>query len=271
MKRIFSLKILCDHLRFELHTARVWLGMGMGMALCVQTLQGIIAFSAAKGEPLNIMEGFLYCILDPQNSMLIVLGYLFLISDAPFVNERTLQVVVRSLRKSWNTGCWLYIVLQACFYYAVVLGFSMILLRQCGYWGDAWSVPTVQVAKNINLMSFNYQVSFPFWDFMKENTVITGAILAWWGNVLYASMLGGILYLGNLGNRYSLGTWAAVALHFTGYITRKEWNSQWSLQCYASPAENGNFYPLYIILLLVILVSCWRVKRIDYHIMDKDV
>lgn len=265
-----SLRILQHQMKFERHTARVWLGIGMGMALCVHILVRVSAYSAARGEPVNVMEGFLYCVLEPQNMMLLSLGYLFLISDAPFVNEQTLQVVVRTQRRAWNTGCLLYIVAQACFYYLALLGFSMLLLGKHGYIGMAWSIPTVQASQNINVIISNFRVSFPYWEFIQENTVISAVALTLWGNILYSSMLGGILYLGNLGSRYSLGTWMAIVVHFSGYITRREWNGQWSLQTLSSPAENDNFCPFYIIFLVIALASYWRAKRMDYHIVDKD-
>lgn len=271
MNAFSTIRILRNQFKFETHTVRMWLGIGIGMSLCIRILLNVSAYSVARGEPVNIMEGFLYCVLEPQNSMLLSLGYLFLISDAPFVNERTLQIVVRTRKRTWNTGCLLYIFIQSCFYYLTLLGFSMLLLGKHGYLGRAWSIPTVQAAQNINVIISNFQVSFPYWKFIQENTVISAVILTMWGNILYTSVLGGILYLGNLGNTYSLGSWAAIIIHFSGYITRREWNGQWSLQVLASPAENDNFYPFYIIFIVITIVSYWQSGRMDYHIMDKDI
>lgn len=203
--------------------------------------------------------------------MLIILGYLFLLSDAPFVNERTLQLVLRTSKKMWNSSCLLYIVLQATVYYLAILFFSMIFGASNGYLGESWSVPLAQVARQGTLMIFQFDVSFPYWFFMQEYSVLQACGLTLIGCILYASVLGCILYVGNLGTRYSIGTWFAVFVHFSGYIARKEWNSQWSLQSYASPAENGSFIPLLVGVALLMCFSYIWVKRIDYHVMDKDV
>ncbi|MDC7289318.1 hypothetical protein NXH76_16075 [Blautia schinkii] len=37
------------------------------------------------------------------------------------------------------------------------------------------------------------------------------------------------------------------------------------------PALNPNFYPFYIIFIVIAIVSYWRSGRMDYHIMDKDI
>ena len=89
--RIFQL--LREQFRFEKRTCRMWLGIGMGVSLFFFSVQQFMEFVQLRGEPANIFDGFLYSATDPQSSMLIVLGYLFLLSDAPFVNERTLQFV----------------------------------------------------------------------------------------------------------------------------------------------------------------------------------
>lgn len=265
------MKILKEQIRFEIRRARTWMGIAIGLALSIDIMRNLALYSASRQEPVNVLEGFLYCVLDPQNSMLFVLGYLFLISDAPFINERTLQVVVRARRRTWNTGCLFYIMAQAVLYYLVLLVWTMAQLAECGYMGKAWSIPTVQAAQNVNVIASNFEVSFPFLSFMQEHTVIGAVLLAMLGNILYAVILGIILYIGNLGNVASIGTWVAVVIHFTGYITRREWKWQWSLQSYASPADNGTFVPLYVILGILVVLSYMKVKNIDYHVIDKDV
>ena len=150
--RIFQL--LREQFRFEKRTCRMWLGIGMGVSLFFFSVQQFMEFVQLRGEPANILDGFLYSATDPQSSMLIVLGYLFLLSDAPFVNERTLQLVIRTSRKIWNSSCIMYIGLMAFFYYGTILLLSMLLLAENGYWGESWSIPLSQVAQNGNLMIF---------------------------------------------------------------------------------------------------------------------
>ena len=267
--RIF--RLLREQFLFENRTCRMWLGIGMGVSLFFFSVQQFMEFVQLRGEPANIFDGFLYSATDPQSSMLIVLGYLFLLSDAPFVNERTLQLVIRTSRKIWNSSCIMYIGLMAFFYYGTILLLSMLLLAENGYWGESWSIPLSQVAQNGNLMIFRFSVSFPYWNFMQEYSPIHACALVFIGNCLYAFFMGCMLYLGNLGMKYSLGTWAVLFVHFSGYIARREWNPKWSLQSYSSPAENGNFFPLAVLAVAIVLISYIRVRNIDYQVLDKEI
>lgn len=263
--------LLREQIRVERYSLRMWIGLGLGIALFLIPMQQFMEFAKLRGEPVNVLDGFLYSVTDPQSSMLIVLGYLFMLSDAPFVNERTLQVVIRTSKKAWNSSCIIYIGLLAVFYYGMILLLSMLMLSENAYWGDSWSIPLVQAAKQGNLMIFRFSVSFPYWQFMQNYSPVYACFLVFEGNVLYAFLLGSILYVGNLGMKHSLGTWVALCVHFSGYIARKEWNPQWSLQSYASPAENGNVLPLAALIAIAIFISYFRVKNIDYHVMDKDI
>ena len=203
--------------------------------------------------------------------MLVVLGYLFLMSNAPFIHERTGQLVMRTSRRIWGSSCLCYILVQAMIYYLFIFLFSILISQEYGYWGSSWSIPLSQTASQETIMIFQFQISFPYWQFMQEYTVIQAAILTYVGNVLYVCVLGMILYVFNLNNRVSLGTWIAVFVHFSGYITRKEWNPKWSLQSYASPAENGNIIPLAVIVVILGAISFFYVKKMDYCVIERDI
>ncbi|RHT12953.1 hypothetical protein DW836_09975 [Ruminococcus sp. AM34-9LB] len=265
------LRLVREYLRFEYGTVRVWLGIGIGLALFLIPLQQFTKFVRLRNEPVNLMEGFLYGILDPQQSMLVVLGYLFLISDAPFIYARTSQLIVRTSKRVWNSSGLFYILIQAAFYYLFLLSFSMFFLSRQGYLGDSWSIPLSQVARQEQVMLFQFQIYFPYWEFMKKYTVIQACFLAYLGNVLYAFVLGEILYVFNIKGRLSLGTWIAVFVHFSGYITRKEWKTELSLQAYASPAENGSFAPLLWLALLLCVFSYSYIRKIDYCVIEKEI
>lgn len=267
---IKTLRLFIEQMRFELHTTRVWLGVTMGLALFLVPLEKFLSFTKFRNEPVNILDGFLYVALNPQQSMLIILGFLFLLSDAPFIHERTSQITIRTSKRIWNSSCLLYIFSQAVLYYLFLLIFSMLLLCRYGYWGEIWSLPITQIAKQDTLMISQFNTSFPYWEFMKDHSVFQACLLTFTGNVLYACMLGEVLYVLNLNTRFSIGTWAAVFLHFSGYITRKEFNPRWSLQDYASPATNNTFVPLFLLILLFTLLSYWYIKRMDYCIIDKE-
>lgn len=266
-----TVRLFLEQMRFERYTVRMWLGILLGLAMFMVQIRQFVEFVYVRGEPVNLLELFMYGVINPQNNMLVILGYLFLLSDAPFVNERTLQLVLRTSKKTWNSSCLLYIVAQAFLYYFVLLLFSMLFIQKYGYWGEIWSIPLTQAARQDILMIFQFNVSFPYWSFMQGHSVIQACGLTLTGSVLYASLLGIILYVGNLGGRYSVGTWLAVFVHFSGYITRKEWNPQWSLQSYASPAENGSFIPLLAGFALLACVSYILIKKMDYCVIDKDV
>lgn len=52
------LRLVREYLRFEYGTVRVWLGIGIGLALFLIPLQQFTKFVRLRNEPVNLMEGF---------------------------------------------------------------------------------------------------------------------------------------------------------------------------------------------------------------------
>lgn len=59
-KGVIALKLLAEQMRFEYHTVRVWLGIGIGLTMFLISVQQFMEFVKLRGEPVNLMDCFLY-------------------------------------------------------------------------------------------------------------------------------------------------------------------------------------------------------------------
>lgn len=82
-------------------------------------LDPLKAFAHSIGYAVNpVVAPFL--LSSPTNQLLLALGFLFLIADAPFMGQDQLFVINRTGRRTWVAGQMAYVLLAAAAYLAIV-------------------------------------------------------------------------------------------------------------------------------------------------------
>ena len=92
--------------------------------------------------------------------LVILIGYLVLICDAPFIKRGYLFIVSRSGKKCWALGEVLFLVFNAVLYTAVIWIFSIINLLPYIDWQSDWGKAILTLAKTDAAQQFNVTLFF---------------------------------------------------------------------------------------------------------------
>lgn len=221
MNRLSNIMKICTYeFRIQMFSKRVWLGYLLGIVII---LHGSFSFShyvQSYGETANILETFIVVGNSSSTSMFVVLGWLLIISEAPFVNNNVHFLISRTNRQNWNVAVLLYIFLQCAIYYSMI-AVSTIIFSICeGFGTNGWSAPLINLTENP--YQSDITVSFPYATFIKEVSVFKAFGYTWVLGFLYGLSLGLILYVFSLFLNQVAGAAVTFFFHFLGYETMAE-------------------------------------------------
>ena len=99
----------------ERQSGRIFMGFLLGFAFMGYWMRGFLRYAAETGEPVNILETFIVVEQHYVNLLFLILGWLLVVSDAPFMKGNLYLLLYRCGRRSWNMGMLLYVLIQAFF------------------------------------------------------------------------------------------------------------------------------------------------------------
>ena len=76
---------------------------------------------------------------------IMLVGFILVVADAPFVDSRSLLTIYRTSRENWYDGLCLYVLVQGIIYFALSLTASCIYTIPHGYIQNQWSVAMKQL------------------------------------------------------------------------------------------------------------------------------
>lgn len=151
----------------EWHNKRVIMGFLLGIALFGYWLSLFLQYALDIGEPVNVLEAFVVVEHHYKSILFLVVGWLLMISDAPFVKKNTYLSLYRSSRKKWNAAMLQYIMIQAFLYVAGIAAVSVSVSTLLGFWGNMWSSPVYHLAMDTgNHLGVKYNITFPWVNVM---------------------------------------------------------------------------------------------------------
>ncbi|MCI9083181.1 MAG: hypothetical protein HFI70_13030 [Lachnospiraceae bacterium] len=258
----------------EQRSGRVYMGYLLGFAIMGFWMNSFLRYVADTGEPINILETF--CVVEQHyvNLLFLVLGWLLVLADVPFMKGNIYLLLYRCGRKRWNIGMLFYILIQAFLYTAAMAAFSIIISSFFGYAGDIWSSPVYTLALDAgNNIGVKYNITFPWLGMMKAMSVPQAFAVTFLCLYLYLAFLGVLLYTTALVLPGNIGIVAVVGVHLMGYLRMMDGHITTSLLARAVP---GNFIDktsgywlsvaLFLVLIAVLMVlSSVFVRRIEFH------
>lgn len=257
----------------ELKTGRVVMGYFLGAAVMGYWMSNFLKYADACGEPINILETF--CVVEQHylNLLFLVLGWLLVVADAPFIRGNTYLLLYRCGRGTWNRGMLSYLLLQAFLYTAAMAGFTVAVSSFFGYMGTVWSSPVYSLAMDAaNSIGVKYNVTFPWAAMMRGMSVPQAFATVFWFLYLYLVFLGVLLFVCNLLLPGGAGMVLTMGVHLVGYLRMMDGYVSMSLLARAVP---GNFVEkaggllssvaLFVALIAVLaILSALLVKRVDF-------
>lgn len=215
------LKICVYEFRLQIVSKRVWLGYFLGHVIIMKQSFGYLVYADSSKEAINVLEAFVIAGNNYNTAMFLVLGWLLVISEAPFVNNNSLYLIYRTNKKNWNIAMILYIFLQAVIYYGIIASCTVLFSVSRGFLGNIWSNPLISLTKNADKIT-EFNVYFPYGSFIKEVSIFQAFLYTWLLCFLYGLILGLFLYIFNLFSNQIAGAVSTFLFHFLGYEIMKE-------------------------------------------------
>lgn len=257
----------------ERHNKRVIMGFLLGIALFGYWLNLFLQYAREIGEPVNILEAFIVVEHHHKSILFLILGWLLIVSDAPFIKRNTYLMLYRSSRKKWNMAMLQYIIIQAFLYVAGIAAVSVAASTLFGFFGNLWSSPVYNLAMDTaNHLGVKYNISFPWANLMKAMTVPQAFVVTFVFLYLYLLFLGFLLYGCNLLLKEIYGVLIVFGIQISGYLLQQEGIAQLSLMAKSIPGYsidgNGGQWNIIILFCAMILVlaflSLWLIDRVDF-------
>ncbi len=257
----------------EQHNKRVIMGFILGMALFGYWLNLFLQYALDIGEPVNILEAFIVVEHHHKSILFLIVGWLLIISDAPFIKRNTYLSLCRSSRKKWNVAMLQYIIIQAFLYVASIAIVSVAASFFCGFWGNIWSSPVYNLAMdNRNHLGVKYNISFPWVNVMQAMTVPQAFMITFVFLFLYLILIGFLLYVCNLLLKEIYGILIVFGIQTSGYLLQQEGVTYLSLMAKAIPGYaidgNGGQWEVVLlfwaIILILVLISLWLIGWVDF-------
>lgn len=257
----------------EQHNKRVIMGFILGMALFGYWLNLFLQYALDIGEPVNILEAFIVVEHHHKSILFLIVGWLLIISDAPFIKRNTYLSLCRSSRKKWNVAMLQYIIIQALLYVASIATVSVAASFLRGFWGNIWSSPVYNLAMDTgNHLGVKYNISFPWVNVMQAMTVPQAFMITFVFLFLYLVLIGFLLYVCNLLLKEIYGILLVFGIQISGYLLQQEGFTYLSLMAKAIPGYaidgNGGQWEVVLLFLAIILIltliSLWLIGRVDF-------
>ena len=266
MSKLKSIIKLCLYeFKIEIHSKRVLLGYLVGIVMILKQSAGYLLYSNEIGLSVNVLEPFIIAGNNYNTVMFLVLGWLLVISEAPFVNSNSTFLMYRTQRTTWNYAMILYIMVQGIFYYAITAVSSIVISVFNGYFANIWSPAIIKLSSGGNKVNA-LEVYFPYPQFMRQESVFSAFIITWSLCLLYGIVTNQIV-----------GAVAAFLFHFLGYELMKEGYMviiKYSLLARSVPvlligseldATPPQSYVLFALLIVILIFISGRiVKYVDF-------
>lgn len=169
---------------------------------------------ATGNESIQILEPFIILLSDRSYTTFIFLGYFFIISDAPFVNSRVEQTLLRTNRRRWKNSIVLYMATQTALYYGFLFLVTVVPSIPRGYIGNIWSQSFYMMSK----YGTNANIIIPEASFLAMGGPVSAAIHSVFLMFLYSFTLAMIVLVFSLGTSRLIGSICALGVHFVGYL-----------------------------------------------------
>ncbi len=216
----------------ERKSGRVVMGYLLGLTLTAYFANDFLEYAALLGEPVNILETF--CVTE-HNILFLILGWLLVVADAPFVKKNTYLLLYRCGTRLWNMGMILYLFSQAFFYTACLAVFTVAISCSRGFAGSVWSSPVYFLVTDLGKNArAGYHVFFSL-AMTKYMTVPQAFAVTFLFMYLYLVVLGMFLYVCNLVMPGILGAVITLCVHMLGYLLNMGGYTRFSLLARSVP------------------------------------
>jgi len=246
----------------------------------VTVLKSVIPFCSFKGvHTINILEPMIVTFSTNKNVLIVLVGAVLLLADAPFIDGLGTMTLHRIKRRGWYIGNWIYILFQLIFYYFILWIVSILPFINSGYIQNMWSQTILRCMKGYTHKMDQYgipQINIEFESITPLKVFCFSMILI----VLYSLFLISILYVFNLiSEKKIVGTIIIAGVHIITTILDSQgillpfvlvkynlFRNAMFVMGYNPKISTGGFSVCYFILLIYIiyLIGERIIRKIDF-------
>lgn len=214
------IRIMMEHVRARRRSPRIYMGFLVGIGFMMMPIQRYLQYAAALDSPVNVLEPFIMILSEGENLAFIALGLLLILSDAPFMTRRTPYVIMRTSRRRYAAGSFLYMLFMSAAYFVSLLLFSMIAAGKQAYWGNFWSNPMYQLTQKTTTADLmdSCHVYFAYPYITSNLSPFSAAMHVFLLCFLYVMILASIMFVLNSIKGRIWGSIAALLVHAAGYV-----------------------------------------------------
>ena len=278
---------ICLHqLKLSMLSPKFYIALMVGVVIQTVTAVPLLEYVKATGQPICLVEGFLYYNSDIFSVAAASLGIVLMVSDIPFSTQNETYTLMRVSRKRWIGGKVLYLLCACTIYYLVMFAANAIYMAEYAYWGDFWSQPIYKLVRDNSGMYQNaFDVSFRYGYLLAEFTPFVAFAVCIGLSISHAFVMSLLIFWLNLKLPTVLGYFIAIILHVFNYCLIAVLPLQ-SLQKYSLLASSCLIYHRFEAYqdshrfltftqswlafagtaFVLILLTLWAVRKYDFKI-----
>ena len=212
------LRICAHQMKQALLSPRFYVALLIGAVVQMVTTVPLFDFAQSIGEPLHIVDAFLYYNGDVFSVAAASLGIILLVSDAPFTAQSEIYSLLRVSRYRWVVGKILYILSMCIAYYAVMFLVSVLYTAGNTFFENIWSQPLYMLARDdTGVFLVQYGVTFYYSYLLSEFSPYTAFFVSFFLSIGYAFVLSLLVFLLNLKLPNALAFLTATMFHVVNY------------------------------------------------------
>lgn len=262
----------------SLTNVRVWVGYLICIAVALKGAYGYIGY--AGDRVFQVFEPYIINFSGRVTPLFMLIGFVVIISDAPFVDNRSTLTLYRTSRGQWFWGMSVYILVHGIIYFLTGLLASCIFVIRQAYVENIWSSmlkqfiqsPSEEARNKWGLGSMDGSLIVAY----EPVQAMLHTILLFF---MYCMILSIIIFIFNTAFNKAAGTAIAAAVHIVGYIMAFDvfnfafgrwslfFNSMFSyvIQVGESMSIANSYLLLALVLCILIFIGPNIMRRADFR------
>ncbi len=212
-KSLIRIKFLQDF-----HKMRVWAGYFFGISQAVLLSMNYVRFSADL--EIQPAEPFLLLMNNWFSYTLMALGYFIVVADAPFIDNLSNAVILRSgSRQRWARGMGIYLLLQSFLYWGIMYAacFSVSAFGNLSVQNE-WGRVLQTILRIRPEAALEYGFVFFSPEVLETWTPAAALLHSFLLAVCYTYTFSLLMFALNFLSRFPLGNFLVLMLHFLGVL-----------------------------------------------------
>lgn len=248
----------------------------------------LLEYSMDIGEPLNILEVWVYGSSSAGTACLAFLGILFFLSNIPFEKDETFQLL-RLSKLKWSLYKISYTTCMIIIYYTIIILLCSIIVSKNSFFANIWSYPMYILTFGDSSVRLSRGLSLDAANILCVFTPMKAAIISFILTIMYSLIMVLLNMLFNI--LHVNGIAITVTIHAFGYflayynpkysflsimnhsiLSNHFYNNEYSNPLYPSLTSSFIIYSMMIIVQVLIIIvifkkcDCVRIVDNEYEI-----